>query len=73
MFDSAVPARVAGTHKLPQGELTLKQEFQVLTGTLRAEGKTVPVQGKVRGEEVVLYAGDRQLRGRLEGRRLALN
>src|SRR5215211_6057098 len=33
-----VPAKVAGTHNLPQGELTVKQEFQKLSGTLRAEG-----------------------------------
>jgi len=36
-----VPAKVAGTHKLPQGELQLKQNFQMLTGNLRTEGKTV--------------------------------
>ena len=30
-----VPAKVAGTHKIPQGELTLKQQYQMLSGTLR--------------------------------------
>src|SRR5205814_930420 len=29
-----VPARIAGNHKVPQGELALKQEFQMLSGTL---------------------------------------
>ena len=29
-----VPAKVEGTWQLPQGELTLKQQFQMLTGTL---------------------------------------
>ena len=68
-----VPAKVAGTHSTAQGELTLEQDFQRVKGTLRSEGREIPVHGKVRGEEVVLYAADRQLRGRLEGRRLALN
>lgn len=67
-----VPARVAGTYKIPQGKLTLKQEFQMLSGTLRTDGKTVPVTGKVRGEEVTLSAGSREYRGKLNGRRLEL-
>ena len=67
-----VPARVAGTHKLPQGELTLKQSFQKLSGTLRAEGKTVPVEGKVRGEEVSFTAGGREYHGKANGKRIEL-
>jgi hypothetical protein len=67
-----VPARVAGTHKIPQGELTLKQNYQMLTGTLRAEGKTVPVEGKVRGDEISLTAGGRKYRGKVNGKRLEL-
>ena len=67
-----VPARAAGSHKLPQGELTLKQEFQMLTGTLKAEGRTLAVQGRVRGEEVSFSAGGREYRGRLNGGRLEL-
>jgi SAM-dependent methyltransferase len=68
-----VPARVAGTHKLPQGELTLRQEYQVLTGTLTIDGKTQPVTGKVRGEEVTFAAGGRQYRGKMNGKRLELS
>ncbi|HUQ77239.1 MAG TPA: class I SAM-dependent methyltransferase, partial [Burkholderiales bacterium] len=30
-----VPARVAGTWQVPQGEVTLKQEYQMLSGTLK--------------------------------------
>jgi len=33
-----VPARAAGTHKLPAGELTLRQRYQMLSGTLETEG-----------------------------------
>ena len=65
-----VPARAAGTHKLPQGELVLKQDFQMLSGTLRTEGKTVPVKGKVNGEQVVFTAGGKEYRGRMNGKQL---
>ena len=67
-----VPARVAGTHKLPQGELVLMQEFQVLSGTLSTEGKTLPVAGKVRGAEVTFTAGGWEYNGRINGKQLEL-
>jgi SAM-dependent methyltransferase len=65
-----VPARVAGTHKLAGGELVVKQEFQKLTGTLRANGRTVPAHGKVLGDEVALQAGGKEYRGRASGGRI---
>jgi precorrin-6B methylase 2 len=67
-----VPAKVAGTHRLPQGEVTFKQQFQMLSGTLRAEGKSYALQGKVNGEEVVFKAGGREYRGRMNGKQLEL-
>ncbi len=67
-----VPANVAGSYKIAQGELTLKQEFQVLSGTLRAEGKTLPVEGRVHGEEIAFTAGGHEYRGKLNGKRLEL-
>ena len=67
-----VPARVAGSYKTPQGELVLKQEFQLLSGTLRTGGRTLALDGKVRGEEISFRAGGREYRGRLNGRTLEL-
>ena len=67
-----VPARVAGTYQTPQGEVTLKQQFQMLSGTLRTGGKTFALQGKVSGEEIAFKAGGRQYRGRLNGKQLEL-
>lgn len=67
-----VPARVAGAYTLPQGELVLKQEFQMLSGTLRTEGRTLVVAGKVRGEQVSFRAGGREYRGRMNGAKLEL-
>lgn len=67
-----VPAKVEGKHKVAQGELSLKQRYQMLSGTLRSAGKAVPVEGKVVGEEIFLNAGGRQLRGRVNGKRIEL-
>jgi hypothetical protein len=44
----------------------------MLSGTLRIDGKVLPVMGKVRGEEVTFAAGSREYRGKLNGKRLEL-
>ena len=67
-----IPARVDGTHQTPQGELRLKQTYQMLTGTLVTDGKSTPVTGKVMGEDVTLTAAGRQLRGKWKDRKLEL-
>ena len=67
-----VPAQVAGTHKIPQGELILEQRFQELSGTLRTEGKSLDVSGKVVGEEIYFTAGGRAYHGRMNGKALEL-
>jgi len=68
-----VPAKVAGTHKLAQGELVLKQEFQMLTGTFTTGGRTYALgEGRVRGEEFGFKAGGREYRGRMNGGKLEL-
>jgi hypothetical protein len=67
-----VPAQVGGRHKTAQGDLELKQEFQMLTGTLTRDGRTIAVKGKVRGEEVTLNAGGVDYRGKVNGRKLEL-
>src|SRR6266850_3804685 len=66
-----VPAKVDGAWKLPQGELALKQEFQKVSGTLSAEGKTVPLQdGKLRGSEISFRAGGVDYKGMVNGKRI---
>ena len=67
-----VPARVAGSYALPQGELELKQEFQMLSGTLRTGGKTFALAGRVRGEDIWFDAGGKRYRGRMNGTQLEL-
>jgi hypothetical protein len=67
-----VPARVAGAHRTTEGALTLEQTYQKLVGTLRRDGRAVPVTGTVRGTEVVLDAGGRVLRGTVRDGRVEL-
>jgi SAM-dependent methyltransferase len=67
-----VPARVAGQYKLPQGELTLKQTFQMLSGTLTNGERTVPIKGKVRGDDIVFTAGGKEYHGRYNGKQVEL-
>jgi precorrin-6B methylase 2 len=63
-----VPARVAGTWRLPQGELRLEQRFQVLTGTLTRGGNSIPIKdGRLRGEEISFMAGGTKYVGRVKG------
>jgi precorrin-6B methylase 2 len=67
-----IPQQVAGTYTLPQGELTLKQEFQVLSGTLKTAGRIVPLEGLVRGDALQFTAGGREYRGVVKGKNLVL-
>jgi precorrin-6B methylase 2 len=67
-----VPAKVGGTYKVPQGEVTLKQQYQMLSGTMKTGGSTYAIKGKVNGEEITFSAGGKQYRGRLNGKQLEL-
>jgi len=62
-----VPAKVGGTWKLPQGELNLKQTFQMITGTLRNGNVTTPISGKLNGDQISFTAGGAQYTGRVNG------
>jgi SAM-dependent methyltransferase len=62
-----VPAKVAGTWTLPQGELTLKQTFQNISGTLKSNGVETPVNGKLNGEQITFTAGSTEYSGRVAG------
>jgi hypothetical protein len=62
-----VPAKVGGIWKLPQGELTLKQTFQMISGTLRNGNVITPISGKLNGDEISFTAGGAQYTGRVNG------
>ena len=67
-----VPAKVGGSYKTPQGNVTFKQQFQMLSGTLSTEGKTYALQGKVRGDAISFTAGGKSYAGKLNGKQLEL-
>jgi SAM-dependent methyltransferase len=59
-----VPAKVAGTWNLAQGELRLTQEYQLLTGSLGSQ----PISdGKLNGSEITFTVGNSQYTGRVTG------
>ena len=62
-----VPAKVAGSWTLAQGELTLKQTFQNITGTLKSGSVETPVNGKLNGEQISFTAGTTEYSGRVAG------
>ena len=48
-----VPVDVAGTWRLPDGELTLAQDLQVISGTFDVGGLSAQIEnGRVRGDEI---------------------
>jgi hypothetical protein len=59
-----VPAKVEGTWRLPQGDLTLKQEFQMISGTL---GSTPISNGRLRGKEITFTVGTAEYSGQVNG------
>jgi precorrin-6B methylase 2 len=59
-----VPAKVEGKWKLPDGELTLKQTFQNVSGTLGSQAISA---GKLRGDQITFTAGGAQYSGKVNG------
>jgi len=63
-----VPAKVEGTWRLPEGELALKQEFQMISGTLKSGAMTTPItSGRMRGDQISFRAGGAEYVGRVSG------
>lgn len=59
-----VPAKVDGTWHTAQGDLTLSQQFQVITGTLG--GKPIS-NGRLHGSEITFAMGSAQYTGQVKG------
>ena len=62
-----VPAKVGGTWKLPQGELSIKQTFQMISGTLKSGKNNSQITGKLNGDQISFTAGGTQYSGRVNG------
>ena len=59
-----VPAKVDGTWKMPNGALTIKQEFQNFTGTL---GSSAITSGKLNGATIEFSVDGQKYTGRVDG------
>jgi hypothetical protein len=63
-----VPAKVEGTWQSPQGELTLKQQFQMLSGALTAGGSNGSIAGgRLRGDQISFTVAGAEYSGRVNG------
>jgi SAM-dependent methyltransferase len=63
-----VPANVAGTWKSSRGMLTLKQEFQILSGTLAQGGANAVISdAKMNAGQIAFSAGGAQYQGQVNG------
>ena len=62
-----VPAKAAGTWRLGNNDLTLTQNFQMVTGTL---GTSAISGGRLNGEQITFKVGDTQYNGKVTGDRM---
>ena len=63
-----VPAKVQGKWKLPNGELVLKQTYQMLSGTAKIGGASTEITGgKMIGDQIAFSVGDIAYTGRVTG------
>jgi hypothetical protein len=63
-----VPAKAEGTWQLGDGELTLKQEYQVLSGSLRRGGNNSAFTGaRLNGDQISFVVGESRYSGRVSG------
>ncbi|MGH7870752.1 MAG: class I SAM-dependent methyltransferase [Candidatus Binatia bacterium] len=63
-----VPAKVEGTWQLADGELTLKQTYQMISGTLKRGSNTTAIaNGKLQGDQAAFNAGGTLYTGRVSG------
>ena len=66
-----VPAKVAGVWQFEDGELTLTQQYQMVSGELTQKGKTAPVvQGRMKGRGITFTVADLNYTGEVNGSRI---
>ncbi len=63
-----VPAKVGGTWRIGDAELSFAQIYQMVSGRLTREGRITPVTGgRLSGEEIRFNVGDAAYTGRVRG------
>jgi SAM-dependent methyltransferase len=64
-----VPAKVQGKWKMPNGELALKQTYQMLSGTVKIGTTSTEITGgKMTGDQIAFLVGDTAYTGRVNGK-----
>jgi hypothetical protein len=67
-----VPAKVEGAWKSTGGDITFKQEFQKISGSISTGGvSTLVTGGKLRGDQISFSAGGAQYTGTVSGNSIA--
>ncbi len=61
-----VPAPVAGTWRMGDAQMVLRQDFQFVKGTIGAQ----PVTGRLRGDEIALTSGGTEYKGQVTANRI---
>lgn len=63
-----IPANVEGRWRTPDGDMTLSQDYQMISGTFTtAEGEKLPAKGRLRGNRLTMTVGDSEYEGRVDG------
>ena len=66
-----IPAKVQGVWALPQGELSLNQEFQMITGGLKIANNSASISdGRLRGNEISFNVNNAKYTGNVYGNRI---
>jgi SAM-dependent methyltransferase len=66
-----VPAEARGTWRLPDGTLTLRQDYQKLFGTLRLGDREAPIEnGRMYGDQITFSSAGARYTGRVDGKRM---
>jgi Methyltransferase domain len=62
-----VPAKVGGKWQVGDSELTIDQQFQTFTGSLKTGNVIAPImQGRLNSNQITFTAGDKQYTGKVE-------
>jgi hypothetical protein len=65
-----IPARVAGKWRLPDGVLTLTQQYQMVQGTYTPNsGQPAEIKGRLRGDVITVTLGPAEYSGTVSGNR----
>jgi hypothetical protein len=67
-----LPPNVAGTWRLPQGDLRLEQDFRRLSGTFTANGQSVPIEhARLKGTRISFSVGMNRYEGQVKGKAMS--